>query len=317
MSASAPLLIERRNQYLEYLLDALRLPIHRRVREWLDVIAADKKRKPQALKHFQDVLSKVSGWNSMRVASETAAVVRDDDADYLPQLVSALVTVETKIFLLDEAVDAKDVAVRTPTLDAFVHTCFIETARQLWKNIALFDPALSKLEQQKNYVTTDGLIAKAIKDAVRRSLPIKDIVQHVALPIHTPSPLRNVPIQPTPVPPSEIAPESEDEDEPEPEPEPEDDDFESEYEEEAGEAEYEKNATTSVVQELEEQMEAMTPSPSTTSIHKESESEGEGYFEYDGEEEEEEEEEDTKSVVLNVPKPAAAASVEVKKKSFY
>jgi len=186
MSASGPLLIERRNQYLEYLLDALRMPIHRRVREWMDVILADKKRKPQALKHFQEALAKVSGWNSMRVTTETSAVVRDDeDVEYLPKLIHALISVETKLFLLDEAVDVKDVAIRVPSLDVFVHQCFIEAARQLWKNIALFDPALSKLDQQKNYVTTDGLIAKAIKDAVRHALPIKDIVQHVALPMHT------------------------------------------------------------------------------------------------------------------------------------
>ena len=179
MSTSAPVLLERRVQYYEYLLDAIRGNIHRRVREWFDAIYADKKRRPQALKHLQDVLGKVSVWNSMRVAAETAAVVGNDDVEYLPKLLTALVTVETKLLLIDEAMDAKDVSVRVPTLEAFVHQSFVEAARQLWKNIALFDPTLSKLEQQKNFVTCDGIISKAIRDAVRKLLPIKDIMRGV------------------------------------------------------------------------------------------------------------------------------------------
>ena len=197
---SASLLIERRNQYLEYLLDALRSPLHRRVSEWMEAIVADKKKKPQALKHLQDVFAKVSGWNSLRVASELAAVVKDDDIDYLPKLVTALITVETKLFLLDEAVDSKDVTVRPPTLDAFVHQCFIESARLLWKNIALFDPAPGKLEQQKNFVAVDGLIAKAVKDAVRKLLPIKDIVGHMPTFVPPPPSPPSPPPRPTPTP---------------------------------------------------------------------------------------------------------------------
>ena len=187
-SASAPLLLERRAQYYEYLLDAMRSNIHRRVREWFDAIYADKKRRPQALKHLQDVLAKVAGWNAMRVAAETAAVVSNEDAEYLPKLLTALLTVEIKLLVVDEAAgsfDAKDVTVRVPALEAFVHQCFVESARQLWKNIALFDPTLSKLEQQKNFVTCDAIVSKAIRDAVRKSLPIKDIIRN--LPSSTPT----------------------------------------------------------------------------------------------------------------------------------
>lgn len=180
MSASAaPLLLERRAQYFDYLLDAVRVPIHKRVREWRDAILADKAKKPQALKHLQDALAKVPNWNALRVATETAAVVRDDDVEYLPKLLSALIAVETKLFILDEAIEAKDITVRVPTLDAFVHQCFVEASRAMWKNIALFDPSISKLAQQQNYVTCENLVAKAVKDAVRHLLPIKDIVRHM------------------------------------------------------------------------------------------------------------------------------------------
>ena len=180
MSSAAPLLIERRAQYFDYLLDAVRGPIHKRVREWREAILADRAKKSQALKHMQDAFAKVPNWNALRVASETAAVVRDDDVEYLPKLLSALIAVETKLFILDEAIETKDITVRVPSLDAFVHQCFIEASRVLWKNIALFDQSINKLAQQQNFVTCDNLIAKAVRDAVRRLLPIKDIMRHMS-----------------------------------------------------------------------------------------------------------------------------------------
>ena len=170
-----PTLTERRQQYTEYLVDLIAGPLHRRVRAWFDDIRADPRQRAQALKNFQGALADVATWSALRVDTEVARIVQGEDCAYLPNLLRALFLVEAKLFMIGESSGA-NVKIRVPSVERFVHQCFIEASRVFWKKIFLFNPACPKLEQQRNYTVCDAVAVKSVKDAVRKLVPFKDLI---------------------------------------------------------------------------------------------------------------------------------------------
>ena len=170
-----PTLTERRQQYTEYLTDLIASPLHRGMRGWFDDIRADPRQRAQALKHFQGALANVPTWSALRVDTEVARIVKGDDCAYLPNLLRALFLVEAKLFMIGES-SSQNVKIRVPSVEKYIHQCFIEASRVFWKKIFLFNTACSKLEQQKNYTVCDAIAVKSVRDAVRKLVPFKDLI---------------------------------------------------------------------------------------------------------------------------------------------
>ena len=165
--------------YVSYLVDLLADPIHLTARGWLEDIREDVKRRPQYLKHFQGALADVPGWSAARVEDEMARLLPEEDRQYTAKLIRSIFLLEVKLAVLgsgDGAAAPGSDAHKVPSLETFVHRCFIEASRQYWKRMFLFDTACTSLEKQRNYTACEAIAVKAVKDTLRKLAPVRDVL---------------------------------------------------------------------------------------------------------------------------------------------
>jgi len=64
-----------------------------------------------------------------------------------------------------------------PKLINFIHKCYINIAREIWKNPLLFSEDISGYEYQKNMNVIESIICNCIENTIRISLPVKEILK--------------------------------------------------------------------------------------------------------------------------------------------
>ena len=67
--------------------------------------------------------------------------------------------------------------IKIPKLDHFIHRCYIQTARDLWKNPYLFNENVNRCEYQKNMRECNKIIDNAINEVIRKQLPVRTILK--------------------------------------------------------------------------------------------------------------------------------------------
>jgi hypothetical protein len=58
-----------------------------------------------------------------------------------------------------------------------MHLCYIEIAREFWKNPYLFSDRATKLEQQKNIRDSETIIGECVIETIRKQLPVRHILK--------------------------------------------------------------------------------------------------------------------------------------------
>jgi len=125
---------------------------------------------------FRTLLEKVPEWNNELIIAETDRIIEMSKCDYLDDLLTAVFVSHTKI-LMSISVNNGKINLTVPKLSNFVHKCYINIARSLWKNPLLFSENITGLEYQKNLKIIEDIIYDCIENTVRFSLPVKDILK--------------------------------------------------------------------------------------------------------------------------------------------
>ena len=127
---------------------------------------------------FRELLEKVPIWNSEIIDSECSRIVSNSSCDYIDDLITAVFISHTKILTsIGPNKSFNKINVTIPKTSTFVHKCYINTARELWKNPYLFNENVPGHEFQKNNKEIEEIIKKCIENTIRNSLPIKDILK--------------------------------------------------------------------------------------------------------------------------------------------
>ena len=58
-----------------------------------------------------------------------------------------------------------------------MHLCYIESARQFWKNPYLFSERVGQFEYQRNMRDAEGIISDAVTETIRQQLPVRHILK--------------------------------------------------------------------------------------------------------------------------------------------
>ena len=75
-------------------------------------------------------------------------------------------------------VNYKNIQIDVPEKNNFIHKCYIESARKIWKNAYLYDDErISDSEYQRNIRDIESLLSEAIDITIRRSLPIRNLLK--------------------------------------------------------------------------------------------------------------------------------------------
>tara|TARA_B100001559_G_scaffold106019_1_gene89177 strand:+ start:137 stop:1111 length:975 start_codon:yes stop_codon:yes gene_type:complete len=124
--------------------------------------------------NFQHVLSDVPKWNNNIIYTETNRI--KNKISYIEDLLTA-VFISNMRLLCSIKNKNKQIKVKVPKLEVFIHKCYIEVAKEFWSYTYLFNENINKLEVQKNKRQVELIIKNSIEEVIRKLLPLKTILK--------------------------------------------------------------------------------------------------------------------------------------------
>ena len=173
---NSPVFAQAKIEYTKQLIDVLKIPIY----EGLQSIYSDSKQTYADTDELPNIFRKnienIPKWNVDMIENEVDRIVRVSNCDWLEDLITAVFISHTKI-LASLGNNSKRVNLTIPKSSNFIHKCYINSAREIWKNPYLFDESVSSSEYQKNIKYIENLIEESIHQTIRKALPVKEILR--------------------------------------------------------------------------------------------------------------------------------------------
>jgi len=130
------------------------------------------------LYEFQLHLSEIPKWNQEVINTEYETLIKVSKCDWLEDLLTAVFVSHTRILTsINFNKNKNKINLKIPKVDHFIHLCYIEVARNFWKNPYLFDDTISKFEYQRNRRDAERIIENTINETIRKQLPVKHILK--------------------------------------------------------------------------------------------------------------------------------------------
>ena len=127
---------------------------------------------------MENQLSKIPKWSQEVIDQEYNRIVSQSQCDWIEDLLTAVFVSHTKILsVVHMKKRSKKINLKIPKADHFIHKCYIESAREFWKNPYLYSDRVSQFEYQRNMRECEGIIAEAIHETIRKLLPVKHILR--------------------------------------------------------------------------------------------------------------------------------------------
>jgi hypothetical protein len=129
---------------------------------------------------FQDFIKKIPKWNQDIIDKESDRIVQRSKCDWLERLLYGVFVSNAKVLSIVRIQPKKDdkMRLKIPKLRNFVHKCYVECGRELYKVAYLFDDEdITSIEKQKNIRDINSIVREGVIEAVRRLLPIQDILK--------------------------------------------------------------------------------------------------------------------------------------------
>jgi len=127
---------------------------------------------------FQNILSRVPKWNNEIVLKETARIVEKSGCGYLEDLITCVHISHLKILSsIRTGKTPKKIEINIPKLSDFIHCVYINSSRELYSNVYLFDPKATSLIVQKNKEKVKEIVRLAILDTIRDNIPIENLLR--------------------------------------------------------------------------------------------------------------------------------------------
>lgn len=127
---------------------------------------------------FQNLIARIPKWNADIVKAETVRIIEKSGCAYLEDLITCIHVIQLKI-LTSVRVGQKQKKVDLDVMDInhFIHTCYINTARQMYRNVYLFDIHSPPLLTQKNNREIEIIVQECILNTIRDSIPVETILK--------------------------------------------------------------------------------------------------------------------------------------------
>tara|TARA_B100001564_G_scaffold205006_1_gene172533 strand:+ start:359 stop:1384 length:1026 start_codon:yes stop_codon:yes gene_type:complete len=168
------LLVDTKKEFSIYLINNLSPEINKGIFSIFENCKTMVQQNNNILMSFQQVLSDVPNWQSGVVYTETMRI--KDKIPYIEDLLTA-VFISNMRLLCSIKNKNKQIKVKVPKLETFIHKCYIEVAKEFWTYTYLFNDNINKLEVQKNKRQIDMIIKNSIEEVVRKLLPLKTILK--------------------------------------------------------------------------------------------------------------------------------------------
>ena len=167
-------------EYTQQLIDVLTQPMVDGIKSIYDEskVVYSTQTNLSILNIFRTFLEKVPGWNNELVEVETERIIKESNCDWLDDLVTAVFISHTKILTsIGPNFNNTRINLTIPKTIIFIHKCYINLAREIWKNPYLFDENIVGSEYQKNMRTIELITKESVENTIRKLLPFKEILK--------------------------------------------------------------------------------------------------------------------------------------------
>lgn len=172
---------ESKDEWCCYLVDLLSPLIKQGVQSMFQqawTMCVEKNETDKYLMTFQNMLTLISKWNSVTIEDEHKRIVEQSGCTYLEELIVCVHIIHLKVMThIRVGNRQKKIDISLPKLGDFIHKVYINCARQIYKNVYLFERDLPPLVQQKYNRELELIIQQAILTTVRDSIPKEQIIR--------------------------------------------------------------------------------------------------------------------------------------------
>ena len=167
--------IQLKNEYLTN-FKVKTVPLFKQgFRSLYDTTLKNNKNKKNLLKEFQATLTNIPQWNSVIIDNEYDRFMKGSNCDWLGNLILAVFKATTKELLIFKNCD-QDVDVVVPSAKIFIHSCYIEIARVLWRKPQLMYHKYTGTKASMNEDDLDQSIKNSIDITLNKYLPFETII---------------------------------------------------------------------------------------------------------------------------------------------
>lgn len=178
---SINVLVDAKEEYTKQLVSILKPCIYQGIKSiFLDAkdICNQDNTPENVLMVFQDLLSRIPKWSQDIINKEYQRIVDVSQCDYIEDLLKVVYVSHIKILtIVHSAQKNKKITLKVPSGSHFMHLCYIECAREFWKNPFLFSDRVTKYENQKNMRDSESMISECITETIRKQLPVRNILK--------------------------------------------------------------------------------------------------------------------------------------------
>ena len=175
------LLVETKNEYTTHLINIL-TPL---IFEGLQSIykeAQEISSTNDILKIFQSFLKRIPKWNQTLIEKETNRIINSSQSyEWLNDLIKATLKANLVVLLYNPTVKSQHKIqssyYQSIKTSDFIHRVYIECAREIWNNPYLMYHNYPPIEIKRNQRDCMTIIKDCIKEALRKLLPVKHILQ--------------------------------------------------------------------------------------------------------------------------------------------
>jgi hypothetical protein len=127
---------------------------------------------------FQNFISRIPKWSNDIVDTETKRIIEKSGCQYLEDLITCVHIIQLKILTsVRVGQKAKKVDLDIMGINDFIHKVYVNTARQCYRNVYLFDIHVPPLQKQKNNRELEVITQECILNTVRESIPVQTILK--------------------------------------------------------------------------------------------------------------------------------------------
>merc|ERR1711916_377415 len=129
-------------------------------------------------KVFQKSLKDIPLWNNEMIKNEYSRIEKISNCDYFENLIEAVFITNTKILTSVQInnEDSVSIKISVPQPQHFIHKCYIECSKEIYKNPYTFDISKNLTPKEKHSNLRES-INHSISNAIRDLLPIRDILK--------------------------------------------------------------------------------------------------------------------------------------------
>jgi len=178
---SVTVLVDAKEEYTKQLISILKQCIYQGIKSiYMDSkdICNQDNTPEKILMVFQDLLSRIPKWSQDIINKEYERIINVSKCDYIEDLLKVIYVSHIKVLtIVHSAQKNKKITLKVPNGGHFMHLCYIECAREFWKDPYLFSENVNKYELQKNMRDSEIMIAECITETIRKQLPVRHILK--------------------------------------------------------------------------------------------------------------------------------------------